>query len=94
MTTRRRLDVPIDGEQSMLVHATDTHDRWRTSLSGDVVTVTRGDGRADCVVAGPASDLYLGLWNRIDESRLAVSGDDQALETWKRTFRVRWYQKG
>ena len=94
MTTRRRLDVAVIDSQSMLVHAVDTDDRWLVTMSSDVVSVARGDGGAACTVAGTASDLYLALWNRTDDSKLRVTGTREALDTWHRTFRVRWYQQG
>ncbi len=94
MTTQRRLDVPLTDPQSMLVHAVDANDRWLVTMSSDVVTVVRDDGRADCTVEGTASDLYLALWNRTDDSQLRVKGTREALDTWHRTFRVRWYQRG
>ena len=94
MTTQRRLDVPIPEPQAMLVHATDTDRHWLTTFESDVVTTVAADGRADVTVAGGASDIYLALWNRIDDSNVGVSGDRKVLDTWHRTFRVRWYQNG
>ena len=93
MTTRRRLDVPVSDPQSMLVHAVDIDHRWLVTLDSDVVTVVREGGSADCTVAADASDLYLALWNRTGDSRLRVEGSREALDTWHRTFRVRWYQQ-
>jgi uncharacterized protein (TIGR03083 family) len=44
---------------------------------------------ADCVVSGPASAVYLFLWNR-GGSAVTVSGDAAVLDQWKRGVRVRW----
>lgn len=47
-------------------------------------------GRADVIITGPASDLYLALWNRGDASTIGVVGNRDLLETWHRGHRVRW----
>jgi uncharacterized protein (TIGR03083 family) len=44
----------------------------------------------ECVVRGPASDLYLLLWNRVDAAGMEVSGDDGVLSAWRKRVRVRW----
>lgn len=92
MTTNRRLDVPVAHSQSMAVHATDTDDRWLVTFESNVATTTRDDGPADVLVAATASDLYLNMWNRIDDSTLDVDGDQDVLDFWHRNFRSRWYQ--
>ena len=92
ITTRRRLDVPVQRPQTMMLHATDTDDRWLVTLASDAVTTVRKDGPADVIVAADASDLYLNMWNRIEDSAVSVSGDHEVLDTWHRNFRVRWYQ--
>jgi uncharacterized protein (TIGR03083 family) len=47
---------------------------------------------ADCVVSGPASGLYLFLWNRGDaaQSGVTVSGDPALFQAWQSSVRVRW----
>lgn len=92
MTTRRRLDKPVAHPQSMKVHATDTDERWLVTFSSDVATTVRGDGPADVVVTATASDLYLNLWNRIDDQAVDVAGDHGVLDTWHGDFRARFYQ--
>ena len=74
----------------MVVHAKDTDDRWRLTLAPDGITTVRGEGRADVTLTGDASDLYLVLWNRLEDSTIAVSGDHRLLQTWHENVRVRW----
>ncbi len=92
ITTRRRLDIPVTQPQTLLLRAEDTSDRWFVSLESESVTTVRGDEPADVVVSGGASELYLTMWNRIDDSAVNVTGKAEVLDTWHRNFRVRWYQ--
>jgi hypothetical protein len=49
-----------------------------------------GAGR-HCAVSGPASALYLLLWNRdVSTDGVDVSGDADVLTTWRDRLRVRW----
>ena len=43
-------------------------------------------------MTGPASGLYLFLWNRSDAARagVTISGDTGFLELWQSSVRVRW----
>jgi len=47
---------------------------------------------AACTVTGPASGLYLFLWNRSDAARASVtiSGDTGFFDLWQSSVRVRW----
>ena len=49
-------------------------------------------GSAACTVTGPASGIYLFLWNRSDaaEADVTISGDTGFLELWQSSVRVRW----
>jgi len=75
------------------VQTTDTGDEWLVEV-GDGIVARRsaGDaGRADCLVAGPASELYLLLWNRLpDGGSVTVSGDPGLLRSWQAQVKVRW----
>jgi len=44
-----------------------------------------------CRVTGPASALYLMLWNRGATAGLDVRGDPGVLATWRQNMRVRWH---
>jgi hypothetical protein len=77
----------------LAVHADDGADgsaRWRVLSEPGGLAVTRGNGAADCDVAGPAADLYLMLWNRRDASGLDVRGDAGILAGFHEHFRVTW----
>jgi uncharacterized protein (TIGR03083 family) len=47
---------------------------------------------AGCTVSGPASGVYLYLWNRADAGRagVTVAGDPLLLASWQASVRVRW----
>jgi predicted lipid carrier protein YhbT len=74
----------------MVVHATDTDDRWHVTMTPDGITTSKGTGPADVALTGSAADLYLTVWNRGDDSDIDVTGDRDLLETWHTHHRVRW----
>jgi len=84
-----------DTPPRLLVQAADTGDEWLTEI-GSRITAQRcgGPGRdapAQCVVAGPASDLYLALWNRQPlASPVTLTGDAAVLALWRDRIRVTW----
>jgi uncharacterized protein (TIGR03083 family) len=51
-----------------------------------------GPGTAGCTVTGPASGLYLYLWNRADaaEADVTITGDPIPLTSWQASVKVRW----
>jgi uncharacterized protein (TIGR03083 family) len=57
------------------LHATDGHGEWMISLASaadaevagtDRLIVTHGHAKGDAAIRGTASDLFLGLWGRLD----------------------------
>ncbi|NNC93755.1 MAG: maleylpyruvate isomerase family mycothiol-dependent enzyme [Acidimicrobiia bacterium] len=86
----RRSEFPIDNERTMVVHATDTNDRWHVTLAPTGITTVRGDGPAEVTLAGDASDLYLAVWNRGDSSDIDITGDRNVLAAFHNGHRVRW----
>jgi uncharacterized protein (TIGR03083 family) len=86
----RRDEFPLESSKSMLVHATDTDDDWHVTLGPDGISTTRGDGPADITLSGDASDIYLALWNRGDDSNITVTGDENLLDLWHNNNRIRW----
>jgi uncharacterized protein (TIGR03083 family) len=86
----RRQEFPVVSDQTMHIHATDTDDHWLMTLRPDGITTIRGDAAADVALSGTAADLYLVLWNRVEDSRIAVTGDRTLLEKWHGNHRVRW----
>jgi uncharacterized protein (TIGR03083 family) len=78
--------------------------RVLTADSGDAWLIEARDGRlqprrdadgsadAGCTVSGPASGLYLFLWNRAGAAPagVTVTGDAGLLSAWQASVRVRW----
>ncbi|KUL28073.1 maleylpyruvate isomerase family mycothiol-dependent enzyme [Streptomyces regalis] len=65
------------------VRATDTDDAvWTVRLSQEPPVTERGDvERADCEIAGPVTQLYLSLWNRLPLP--SVTGDASVAALWR-----------
>jgi uncharacterized protein (TIGR03083 family) len=83
----------------------DTGDDWYAQAEDGRIQPRRGrrprpmqhraDGHAEpaiCTVSGPASGLYLFLWNRAGTTKanVTISGDAELLNLWKSSVRVRW----
>ncbi len=81
---------PTTRTRTMVVHAADIGDRWHLTFTADGITTVRGDGAADVTLTGSASDLYLVLWNRGSDDRIAVDGEQDLLDLWHESKRVRW----
>ena len=78
---------------SLAIHADDgTAGGADWLIAGDpgAPGVLRGTGRADCIVVGPASELYLMLWNRGPADRLQVTGDPGILAAFGRALQITW----
>lgn len=86
----RKEEFPVDRDRTMIVHATDTDDRWHITLAPTGITTVRSGGPADVTLSGAASDLYLTLWNRGEDSSIDVTDDHEVLELWHDNVRVRW----
>lgn len=78
------------GTKTMAVHAVDTDERWHVTISPDADVIARSDETADLSLSGDASDLYLAVWNRGDDSNLTISGDREVLDQWRSTKRSQW----
>ena len=87
----RAKDFPTADPRTMLIHASDTGDRWHLTLAPDGITAARSDGPADVTLLGEASDLNLVLWNRGEDSTITVEGDGELLDLWHASRRVRWF---
>ena len=82
----------------LLVRAVDTGHAWHVALTADgreVIGVGRGPGavaNVRCTLAGPASGLYLTLWNRCDPDAagVTVEGDRTVLRAWPQEMTVTW----
>lgn len=86
------------GLLALSVRAADTDQDWHVVLTQDgskIVTTGRGQCSSDliaCTLTGPASGIYLLLWNRADpvSAGVSVSGDEQVLHAWRNGVRVSW----
>ncbi|MEV5611262.1 maleylpyruvate isomerase family mycothiol-dependent enzyme [Streptomyces sp. NPDC052225] len=76
--SRVRSDVP----RVLRVRATDTDAVWTVRVTQEPPATVRGaEGDAECEVSGPASQLYLALWNRLPFP--AVTGDASLAALWR-----------
>ena len=78
--------------RTLQLHATDTGDRWHVIIGPNGTQGHRGQGQAGTVLSGPASGLYLLLWNRRDAGTpvVTIAGDPAGLRLWQDTVQVRW----
>jgi uncharacterized protein (TIGR03083 family) len=91
-------DVELSSGRTLLVRTADTGQDWHVRLTEDgtkIITTARGSCPADsaaCILTGPASELYLLLWNRVEPAaaEVTVSGDEQLLHAWRDSMRVTW----
>jgi uncharacterized protein (TIGR03083 family) len=105
---RRRKYQPVvadtDGGRLRVV-TRDTGDAWYVDALEGRMQPRREDGRdpagnqvadgpggAACTVSGPASGVYLFLWNRCDadQANVTITGDTGFLAVWQSSVRVRW----
>lgn len=87
--TRRRTKLTADPPRTMRVTTSDTDGDWLVTIGPEGVITTAG-GRADATVSGPASDLYLMLWNRHGIDDLQIDGDRTVVELFRDRVHVRW----
>lgn len=80
----------IEDPATMAVHTNDTDASWHITMTPNGVTTSGGKRPADVTLVGPASDLYLSLWNRGDDSTIEVAGTSDLLNTWHEGHRIRW----
>jgi uncharacterized protein (TIGR03083 family) len=68
---------PVSGLAGTLhLHCTDTEGEWVVDFTGAQTEVRREHAKSDTAVRGPASDLFLWVWNRVslDGAALEVFG--------------------
>lgn len=73
-------------EATLHVHCTDTQGEWVVELRPDGATTRREHAKADAALRGPASDLLLTLYNRLDAGE--VLGDTSVMASWRRHVRL------
>jgi hypothetical protein len=82
----------------MDVRTTDTGHAWHVGTEDGRMHSRREPAApeparsAGCAVTGPASGLYLFLWNRSDapQAGVTITGDPAFLAAWQSSVRVRW----
>lgn len=88
--SRRGGRLVADSPLTLGVRATDTEDAWSVRIGPEGRDVTRGDATGDCVISGPADDLYRLLWNRRDLNGVDVTGDTNVWDLWQAKARITW----
>jgi len=83
-------ELPLEFSVTMAISPSDVDERWLVNLGPDGIETVRTDGPADLVLTGLASDLYIAVWNRGDDSAIALTGDPSVLNTWRARHRPRW----
>lgn len=101
----RRAKDGTTGGRTLRIVATDAGQDWLAEFAPDgskALHVQRGSARADDAraddnpadgtLSGPASDLYLLLWNRAgyQDVGVRVEGDADLVQTWQERLRVTW----
>ncbi len=97
---RRKYQPQADSASAsglLRVIAADTGDAWSIEgregrLQPRRETGAGPAGAAGCTVSGPASGLYLFLWNRAGaaDAGVIVTGDSSLLASWQAGVKVRW----
>ena len=95
---RRKYRPSAEYGGGMDVRTSDTGRAWHVAAEDGRIQARREPAgrdsadRAPCAVTGPASGLYLFLWNRGDagQAGVTVAGDPGFLEAWQSSVRVRW----
>ena len=87
---RSRGRLVSETPRSLGVRAVDTGDAWTVRIERDARVVTRDAQEADCVVSGPAADLYVLLWNRGPVDGVDLEGDRSVMELWRSKATISW----
>jgi len=95
---RRKYRPAAEHQGSLDVRTTDTGHAWHVGAEDGRIQARREHAGPDSAapaegtVTGPASGLYLFLWNRCDAAQAGVTivGDPGFLQTWQSSVRVRW----
>ncbi|HEX9063518.1 MAG TPA: maleylpyruvate isomerase family mycothiol-dependent enzyme, partial [Streptosporangiaceae bacterium] len=88
--TRPGGELRADPAVRLRVRCTDAGGDWLVTIGPDRVVTTSPADAGDCVVTGPACDLYLALWNRRPAGELTVRGDPAVLSLFLDRVHVRW----
>jgi uncharacterized protein (TIGR03083 family) len=86
----RATTLRTDAPASLAFACTDVDAAWVITMGPEGSSAHAGAGKADCAVAGPATDIYLALWNRGGYDALAVEGDREVLRRCSDAMGLRW----
>ncbi len=88
--TRGKGAVHRDTPQTIGVAPDDVDERWMVTISDGPIVTDRTQGRAECTVTGPASDIFMALWNRPASVAMNIKGDTSLLTDLGANVRIRW----
>ena len=84
----RKLGDRLTGTgETIHLHCTDTDGEWLLRLTPDGLEVTREHAKGDVAARGPANDLLLLVWGRIEPDAVEVFGDAALLTRWQEIAR-------
>ncbi len=90
---RSRTPLHTDRARTLLIAPDYSEQRWKVTIGSEMPVTVREIGAAadaDCVVAGPASDTYLAIWNRCSLDGLRITGDRGVIDQLCDSVQVRW----
>jgi hypothetical protein len=70
--------------------AADVDAAWTIQIDSSGFRAVNGEHPATLALTGPATDLYLLLWNRTGVDRLDARGDLRVLTRWRASATVNW----
>lgn len=79
-------DPPV----SMALVPTDIDAAWTFYIEPSGRRLVAGEQPAQLTIVGPASELYLLLWNRTGAERLELRGDRAVLDLWRTRATITW----
>jgi len=91
----RRRGAPDVSAGTISLEATDAGCGWTVRISPEGIETKSGVDESDLLVRGPASDLYLLMWNRLQwdgypRTSLELVGRPDLLSSWRDHFHVTW----
>jgi uncharacterized protein (TIGR03083 family) len=79
-----------DRPLSMALVPTDIDAAWTFYIEPSGRRLVAGEQPAGLTIVGPASELYLLLWNRNGTERLELRGDGAVLDLWRTRATITW----
>ena len=86
----RAEELPLGVTVTMAVTPDDVSERWTVTMGPRGIDTVPQAEPADLTLSGTASDLYLAVWNRGDDSAIETTGDLGVLDIWRNRHRSRW----